>query len=191
MSDGRDDQLIRPAQSVGQGASTNSPGVIRNLTEGAPGRRRNAPRSASSDSRGVGADPPLDQFASLGDRTNLTCHLVHVDANMVHGWPHPPCASERVCSRSGILTGLSDVGMFTSTSPLGCSANRTIERLLGYRTPIPGDVSALQMMNRSVLNLRLQRPALRTAAANPARSTSQEKDGMTAGARMVTSLHRA
>src|SRR5207245_11546804 len=34
-----------------------------------------------------GADAPLNQLAPLGQDTDLTFPLVHVDANMVHGWP--------------------------------------------------------------------------------------------------------
>jgi len=34
---------------------------------------------------GLGADALLDQFAPLGQDTDLTFPLVHVDANMVHG----------------------------------------------------------------------------------------------------------
>ncbi len=46
--------------------------------------------------RGLGADPLLEQFAPLRQDADLTFLLVHVDANMVHGWPPSPCARERV-----------------------------------------------------------------------------------------------
>ena len=48
-------------------------------------------------------DPALDQFAPLGQDADLTFLLVHVDANMVHGWPPSPCACERVISLWGTL----------------------------------------------------------------------------------------
>jgi hypothetical protein len=36
---------------------------------------------------GLGADPLLDDLAPLGEDVDLAFPLVHVDANMVHGWP--------------------------------------------------------------------------------------------------------
>src|SRR5262245_56825473 len=40
-----------------------------------------------SEALGLRADALLDQFAPLGQHTDLTFPLVHVDANMIHGWP--------------------------------------------------------------------------------------------------------
>jgi len=48
----------------------------------------------------VVADP---NFASLSRETDLAVPLVQIDANMVHGWPPSPCASERVISLWGTL----------------------------------------------------------------------------------------
>src|SRR5215475_7197861 len=48
----------------------------------------------------VVADP---NFASLSRETDLAFPLVQIDANMVHGWPPSPCASERVISLWGTL----------------------------------------------------------------------------------------
>src|SRR5499426_4222608 len=36
---------------------------------------------------GLGADPALDDLATIGEDVDLPFPLVHVDANMVHGWP--------------------------------------------------------------------------------------------------------
>src|SRR5262252_3401781 len=52
---------------------------------------------------GFGADPALDQLASLSQETDLAFPLVQIDANMVHGWPPSPCATERVISLWGTL----------------------------------------------------------------------------------------
>ena len=41
-------------------------------------------------------DAPLDDLTTLGEDVDLAIPLVHVDANMVHGWPPSPCARERV-----------------------------------------------------------------------------------------------
>jgi len=35
----------------------------------------------------LGPDAPLDDLAALGENVDLAFPLVHVDANMVHGWP--------------------------------------------------------------------------------------------------------
>jgi hypothetical protein len=35
----------------------------------------------------LGPDAPLDDLAALGEDVDLAFPLVHVDANMVHGWP--------------------------------------------------------------------------------------------------------
>src|SRR5262245_15853655 len=41
---------------------------------------------------GLGADALLDDLPALGEDVDLTFPLVHVDANMVHGWPLPSAA---------------------------------------------------------------------------------------------------
>jgi len=38
----------------------------------------------------VGSDPLLDDLSPLGEDTDLAFPLVHVDANLVHGWPPSP-----------------------------------------------------------------------------------------------------
>jgi hypothetical protein len=48
------------------------------------------------ETRGLGADPLLEQLASLRQDADLPFLLVHVNANMLHGWPPSPCARERV-----------------------------------------------------------------------------------------------
>src|SRR6266481_9585705 len=40
---------------------------------------------------GLGADAPLDNLTALGEDIDLAFLLVHVDANMVHGWSLPFC----------------------------------------------------------------------------------------------------
>jgi len=40
----------------------------------------------------LGADPLLDQLAGLGEDADLAFLLVHIDANMVHGWSLLPAA---------------------------------------------------------------------------------------------------
>src|SRR5215470_9995360 len=64
---------------------------------------RRPPAEGLGEPLGFGADPALDQLASLSQETDLAFPLVQVDANMVHGWPPSPCASERVISLWGTL----------------------------------------------------------------------------------------
>src|SRR5262247_155466 len=47
---------------------------------------------------GLGADPALDDLATIGEDVDLTFPLVHVDANMVHGWPLLSAALTARCS---------------------------------------------------------------------------------------------
>src|SRR6266850_2524262 len=47
---------------------------------------------------GLGADAPLDDLTPLGEDVDLTFPLVHIDANMVHGWPLLSAALTAVCS---------------------------------------------------------------------------------------------
>jgi hypothetical protein len=42
---------------------------------------------ATGEALGLGANPPLDQLAPLGEDADLAFLLVDVDANMVPGWP--------------------------------------------------------------------------------------------------------
>jgi len=44
---------------------------------------------------GLGADAPLDDLAPIRKDVDLAVPLVHVDANMVHGWPLPFCGVDR------------------------------------------------------------------------------------------------
>ena len=44
---------------------------------------------------GLGADALLDHLTPLGEDVDLAFPLVHVDANMVHGWPLPLCGVDR------------------------------------------------------------------------------------------------
>ena len=46
----------------------------------------------------LGADALLDDLTALGEDVDLAFPLVHVDANMVHGWPLPFCGVDRGCS---------------------------------------------------------------------------------------------
>jgi hypothetical protein len=46
------------------------------------------------------ADALLDDLTALGEDVDLAFPLVHVDANMVHGWPSPFCGVDR-----GVLCG--------------------------------------------------------------------------------------
>ena len=46
----------------------------------------------------LGADALLDDLTALGEDVDLAFPLVHVDANMVHGWPLPLCGVDRGCS---------------------------------------------------------------------------------------------
>ncbi len=75
---GDDDLVAQPLQAAG------SPFTVgRGFDQDArPGPRAEHHREAL----GLGADPLLDQLAPLGQDTDLTFPLVHVDANMVHGW---------------------------------------------------------------------------------------------------------
>jgi hypothetical protein len=43
----------------------------------------------------LGADALLDDLTPLGEDVDLTFPLVHVDANMVHGWPLAFCGVDR------------------------------------------------------------------------------------------------
>src|SRR3972149_2369046 len=44
---------------------------------------------------GLGPDPLLDDLTPPGEDVDLAFPLVHVDANMVHGWPLPFCGVDR------------------------------------------------------------------------------------------------
>ena len=44
---------------------------------------------------GLGPDALRNHFASLGEDVDLAFPVVHVDANMVHGWPLPFCGLDR------------------------------------------------------------------------------------------------
>jgi hypothetical protein len=46
----------------------------------------------------LGPDAPLDDLAALGEDVDLAFPLVHVDANMVHGWPLLTAALTAMCS---------------------------------------------------------------------------------------------
>jgi len=59
----------------------------------------------------LGADPLLNQLASAGEDADLALILVHVDANMLHGWP-PPFAA---------WTALRTVGHHCATTMGGAS----------------------------------------------------------------------
>ncbi len=37
--------------------------------------------------RPLRSTPPFDDLAALGENADLTVSLMHIDANMVHGWP--------------------------------------------------------------------------------------------------------
>lgn len=56
----------------------------RGLEEDPGGRPRAQPLGEAPR---LGADPALDEFASVSQNADLTFLLVHVDANMVHGRP--------------------------------------------------------------------------------------------------------
>jgi hypothetical protein len=80
---------------------TGRPIRSRSTTRGgcAPALARPVPRRSAAARCGSGARSarPLRQDA------NLAFPLVHVDANMIHGWPPSPCASERVISLWGTV----------------------------------------------------------------------------------------
>src|SRR5262249_30532596 len=65
-------------------------------------RRRSLPQHLG-EAVWIGADPPFNQLAALGQDADLAFPLVQIDANMVHGWPPSPCATERVISLWGTL----------------------------------------------------------------------------------------
>src|SRR6185503_719604 len=46
----------------------------------------------------LGPDAPLDDLVALGENVDLAFPLVHVDANMVHGWPLLSAALTARCS---------------------------------------------------------------------------------------------
>jgi len=46
----------------------------------------------------LGPDAPLDDLTALGEDVDLAFPLVHVDANMVHGWPLLTAALTAMCS---------------------------------------------------------------------------------------------
>ena len=46
----------------------------------------------------LGPDASLDDLATLSEDVNLAFPLVHVDANMVHGWPLLTAALTAMCS---------------------------------------------------------------------------------------------
>jgi len=68
---------------------------------------------------GLGSDAPLDDLTAVGEDVDLTFLLVHVDANMVHGWPLPSAA----------LTAGALVGQ--------CMPPRQAGRPAGFITSIP------------------------------------------------------
>jgi hypothetical protein len=51
--------------------------------------------STAAKRAGLGADAPLDDLTALGEDVDLAVPLVHVDANMVHGWSLPFCGVDR------------------------------------------------------------------------------------------------
>src|SRR5262249_22200282 len=46
-------------------------------------------------------DPPLDHLTALRQDADLAFHFVHVDANMLHGWP-PPLRHTTACTIVGL-----------------------------------------------------------------------------------------
>ena len=63
------------------------------------------PRSSkhyATHSLSVGAAPPLDELPRFGPDADLACVFVHVDSNMVHGWP-PLAALDHVLCVWGIF----------------------------------------------------------------------------------------
>jgi hypothetical protein len=76
---------------------------------------------------------PLDQLATLGHHTDLTCHLVDVDATWSLADPLLHCARERVFSRWGICaTTLS--GGSAASSHLSSASPQSVDE---WRTSSP------------------------------------------------------
>src|SRR5262249_47308883 len=74
-----DDLMPEPLETAGDPLA-----VGRGLDQDA---RPGSPTEHGGEALGLGADALLDQFAPLGQDTDLTSPLVDVDANMIHGWP--------------------------------------------------------------------------------------------------------
>ena len=60
-----------------------------------PNAPQHAASSCSKHQSLVRADAPLDHLAAVTQDVDLAFPLVHVDANMVHGWPLPFCGVDR------------------------------------------------------------------------------------------------
>src|SRR5262249_50785739 len=92
---GHDDVVAQSLQAPGHPLA-----LRRGLEEDAGGR--SLPQHLG-EAAWIGADPPFNQLASLGHDADLAFPLMQIDANMVHGWPPYPCATERVISLWGTL----------------------------------------------------------------------------------------
>src|SRR5215469_9693326 len=69
-----------------------------------PVRARTASRARGGSGRRAGACRVQQQASALSDQdAHLAVLLVQIDANMVHGWPPSPCATDRVISLWGTL----------------------------------------------------------------------------------------
>jgi hypothetical protein len=72
----------------------------------------------------LGPDAPLDDLASLGEDVDLAFPLVHVDANMVHGWPLLSAALTAMCSCGALCHHVKrEASRFIPSTPCcaGCS----------------------------------------------------------------------
>jgi hypothetical protein len=64
-----------------------------------------------SEPLGLGADAAFHHFAGLREQADLTFLLVQIGANILHGWPPPRCARERVYSQWGTVCHHVELGV--------------------------------------------------------------------------------
>jgi len=83
------------------------------------------PRSEDGrESLALGPDAPLDDFPGFGEDVDLAFPLVHVDANMVHGWPLLSCGVDRGCS-CGAVSATTLSGEASRLHPIFAPAFKT------------------------------------------------------------------
>ena len=75
----------------------------------------------------LGADALLADLPALGEEVDLAFPLVHVDANMVHGWPLPFCGVDRGCSCGAVsaTTSSGEAGRLRAIYALFEARNRS------------------------------------------------------------------
>src|SRR4029077_16951443 len=97
------------------------------------------------------ADAPLDHLTALTEDVDLAFLLVHVDANMVHGWPLPSAALTARCSCGALCHHVKrEASRFIPSTLFAADGDRKVDRA--------GDAGTLVGADRCTLSQRESGP---------------------------------